>query len=113
MFDGEQEALKQDALQQEPLEDAALGELPLPHLVIMTPSADLYGSDRALLAALAEFTTRFRVTLVSAADGPMLRAAERLGAGIVITPDWALRRSGLALGALPTTLRTVLKPAPY
>ena len=109
MFDGEQEALKQDALQQEPLEDAALGELPLPHLVIMTPSADLYGSDRALLAALAEFTTRFRVTLVSAADGPMLRAAERLGAGIVITPDWALRRSGLALRALPTTLRTVLK----
>ena len=63
-----------------------------PSLLILVPSADMYGSDRALLGALAELVERFEVTMVAAVDGPMLSAARALGVEVVVSPDWALRR---------------------
>lgn len=63
-----------------------------PSLLILVPSADMYGSDRALLGALGELVRRFQVTMVAAADGPMLREAEALGVEVIVSDDWALRR---------------------
>lgn len=63
-----------------------------PSLLVLVPSADMYGSDRALLGALGELTARFQVTMVAAVDGPMLREAERFGTEVIVSPDWALRR---------------------
>lgn len=82
-----------------------------PRLLVLTPAADLYGSDRALLMALPEICSRFRVTLVSAADGPMLQNAREIGAEVIVSPDWALRRRGLSVTALPGTAARVLATA--
>ncbi len=81
---------------------------PRPQLLVLTPSADLYGSDRALLLALPEILQANDVVLVSAVDGPMLGQARAMGAEVHVSPDWALRRRGLRLVALPaTTVRVV------
>ncbi|MFN8050385.1 MAG: glycosyltransferase [Acidimicrobiales bacterium] len=64
----------------------------LPALLVLSPSADMYGSDRALLGLLDELRERYDVTIVSAVDGPMLAEARRRGASVVVSPDWALRR---------------------
>ncbi|MEZ5321666.1 MAG: glycosyltransferase family 4 protein [Microthrixaceae bacterium] len=80
----------------------------LPALLVLTPSADLYGSDRALLAALPELSRRFALTVVAAVDGPMLDDARRLGAEVVVSPDWALRRRYFTpKGILPAAGRVV------
>ena len=63
-----------------------------PTLLILMPSADGYGSDRALVAALDAIVERFEVTIVFAADGPLRAEAARSGATVVMSPDWALRR---------------------
>lgn len=68
----------------------------------------MYGSDRALLTALPALTDRFRVTLVSAAEGPMLGHAHAAGAEVVVSPDWALRRRNLRLARVPATARDVV-----
>lgn len=61
-------------------------------LLVLVPSADLYGSDRALLGALRDLVHDFDVTMVAAADGPMLDEARQLGVSVEVSPDWALRR---------------------
>lgn len=74
----------------------------------MVPSADLYGSDRALLGALGDLVTEFDVTMVAAVDGPMLVAARDLGVEVVVSPDWALRRKFVTpTGILPAAWRVV------
>lgn len=94
----------------DPRSDSTMPAVPsCPHLLVLTPAADLYGSDRALLLALPAILEHFDVTLVSAADGPMLAEARRLGATAVVTPDWALRRRGLRLVALPGTAVAVAR----
>lgn len=80
-----------------------------PRVLILTPAADLYGSDRALLMALPALMERFEVLLVSAAAGPMLDQAHALGAETMVTADWALRRRGLHPAALPATSARVVR----
>ncbi|MEM9611073.1 MAG: glycosyltransferase, partial [Actinomycetota bacterium] len=67
-----------------------------PRLLVLTPSADMYGSDRSLLNALPELVDRFEVTLVSAAEGPTLAHAEKLGIETKVIADFALRRRYLS-----------------
>lgn len=79
-----------------------------PRLLILTPSADLYGSDRALLLALPAIMEHFAVVLVAADEGPMLDACRSAGVEVVRTRDWALRRRGLRPVALPRTVFSVV-----
>jgi len=76
---------------------------PRRRLAVLTPSADLYGSDRALLMALPAIVEHFAVTLVSAQRGPMLAEAEALGVDVVVSSDWALSRKGLRPAAVAGT----------
>ena len=76
-------------------------------LLVLSPSADLYGSDRSLLVALPALLTRYDLTLVTAADGPLIEAAEALGVECHVAPDWALRRSMLQPAAAVATMRRV------
>ncbi len=80
-----------------------------PRLLVLTPSADLYGSDRALLLALPVLVGMADITIVSASDGQMAAEARDLGANVVVTPDWALRRRGLRLVAIPGTVVGVVR----
>lgn len=70
-------------------------------LLVLTPAADLYGSDRALLHALPGLLERFDVMLVSAAPGPTLDRAEELGASTLVVDDFAFRRRYLSPRHLP------------
>jgi len=86
--------------------NAGSGTRRLPPILVLTPSADMYGSDRALLGALDELTHRFTVTIVAAVDGPMLDEARKLGVEVVVSPDWALRRKFFTpLGIMPAMIR--------
>ncbi len=78
-----------------------------PHVLVLTPAADMYGSDRSLLLALPALLERFSLTLVSAADGPMLAEARALGVRTIVSLDWALRRRNLRPEALPRTARQI------
>lgn len=71
------------------------------HILLLTPSAELYGSDRAVLYALPTFADVGRITLVSAADGPLIERARPYCDAVEVTADWALRRKYLrGIGAL-------------
>ena len=67
-----------------------------PALLIVAPSAELYGSDRALLSALPELTEAFRVTLAVPAAGPAVALAVACGAEVIVLPDYAIRRRNLS-----------------
>lgn len=82
-----------------------------PRALVLTPAADLYGSDRALLLALPAMLEEFDVVLVSAADGPLLPQVAALGAEVHRSADWALRRRGLRLAALPATAWRLVRAA--
>jgi glycosyltransferase involved in cell wall biosynthesis len=62
-----------------------------PRLLVVTPSADLYGSDRALVAALPALVRAFEVTVAFPNDRPAVAEAARAGAETVVLPDFALR----------------------
>lgn len=72
-----------------------------PGLLILTPSADLYGSDRALLHALPAIVDAFPTVIASAVDGPFVRAARAEGAAVTVLDDFAARRKYLRPVALP------------
>lgn len=84
-------------------------------MLVLTPSADGYGSDRAMhdvvaaMAAPADGADRMAVTVLSAADGPTLDRIRGLGADVVVGPDWALRRRSVRPTALPATLLRVAR----
>lgn len=87
-----------------------------PRLLILAPSADGYGSDRAMVSLLDELVTRFDVTLMCAAEGPMLDDARERGVDVVVSPDWALRRRyatpmgiGPAIMRVASTIRSIRK----
>lgn len=71
-----------------------------PRLLLVAPSAELYGSDRALLAALPELAEAFSVVLAVPVAGPAIERAEALGATVVVVPDHVLRRRHLGARAL-------------
>jgi len=78
-----------------------------PRLAVMTPAADLYGSDRSLLNALPVLAERYDVVLFSAVEGPLLDRARAMGIDVRVTADWALRRRMLQPAALPATVRSI------
>ena len=82
-----------------------------PGMLILTPSADLYGSDRALLHALPAITESVRVVVLSAVDGPFIEQARAAGAIVHVLPDFAIRRRNLhpirGLSMAVRTLKTV------
>lgn len=81
-------------------------------LLIVQPSAELYGADRALLSALPELTETFDVTLAAAAAGPALDRARALGAEVVVLPDFATRRRHLRpLAVAPWLVRVLVAMA--
>ena len=69
-------------------------------VLVVAPSAELYGSDRALLAALPELADAFAVVVAVPADGPAVERAEAAGAAVVVVPDHVLRRRHLGARAL-------------
>jgi glycosyltransferase involved in cell wall biosynthesis len=71
-----------------------------PRLLVVAPSAELYGSDRALLAALPELAEAFAVVLAVPARGPAVARAEAAGVDVVEVPDHVLRRRHLGARAL-------------
>jgi hypothetical protein len=74
----------------------------LPHLCAIAHSAELYGADKCLHAALPELLERFNVTVLVPADGPGIAVMQDLGARVLRLPDYALRRRHLtARGLLP------------
>jgi glycosyltransferase involved in cell wall biosynthesis len=85
-----------------------------PRVLVLTPSADGYGSDRAMhdvVAAMAGPTEPMGVTVLSAADGPTLDRLRALGVEVHVGPDWALRRRSVRPAALPGTLLRVARSA--
>ena len=66
-----------------------------PRLLIITASSELYGSDRSLINALPQLSTAFEVTIAFPSTGPAADAARELGAAVIITDDFALRRRNL------------------
>jgi glycosyltransferase involved in cell wall biosynthesis len=69
-------------------------------VLVVAPSAELYGSDRALLAALPELVEAFDVVLAVPAEGPAVARAEAAGAAVVVVPDHVLRRRHLGARAI-------------
>jgi glycosyltransferase involved in cell wall biosynthesis len=78
-----------------------------PRLLVVAPSAELYGSDRALLAALPELADAFSVVLAVPAAGPAADRADALGVSVVQVPDHVLRRRHLGARALGPWLARV------
>jgi hypothetical protein len=72
-----------------------------PTLFVMSPSSDLYGSDRALMHALPGLLDDHDVVLGVAVDGPLVHEARIVGAAAVELPDFAARRRYLKATAAP------------
>lgn len=71
-------------------------------ILILTSSAELYGSDRSLLNSLPELQQSFDVTIGYPDDGPAADAARALGIDVEILPDFALRRRNVRpAGVIP------------
>ncbi|HEY1739098.1 MAG TPA: hypothetical protein VGI86_10325, partial [Acidimicrobiia bacterium] len=54
-----------------------------PHLCVIAHSAELYGADKCLHAALPELLDRFTVTVLVPADGPGIAVMQDLGARVL------------------------------
>ena len=79
---------------------------PRPALLVLTPSAEMYGSDRSLLSALPQLTADFDVVVAVPSDGPAVARARALGARVEILGDFALRRRSFRpTGFLPWVVR--------
>ena len=76
-----------------------------PHVVAVAHSAELYGADRALHAALPELLEAATVTVAVPVDGPGIAVMEHLGARVVRLDDYALRRRHLSASGLVPWLR--------
>ncbi len=66
-----------------------------PHVLAVAHSAECYGADRCLHAALPELLDAARVTVAVPADGNGIAVMEQLGARVLRLPDYALRRRHL------------------
>jgi glycosyltransferase involved in cell wall biosynthesis len=63
-----------------------------PHVLAVAHSAECYGADRCLQAALPELLEVGGVTVAVPSDGPGIAVMEKLGARVVRLPDFAMRR---------------------
>lgn len=75
------------------------------HVLVLAPSADLYGSTRSLLNALPSLVETFHVTLAFGEEGPAVQRAQASGAQTCVWPDFALRRRYLRIRGLSTWVR--------
>ena len=77
-------------------------------VLVVTPSADGYGSDRALIGVVRAMSRHFAPTVVSAVEGPTLDVLRSLGAEVIVAPDFALRRRYMTpRGIVPAAVRVV------
>jgi glycosyltransferase involved in cell wall biosynthesis len=65
-------------------------------ILVLSPSTDMYGSDRALLTGLPALTQRADVIVAVPVEGPLIAELERQGIGVIVTPDFAIRRRVLS-----------------
>ena len=61
-------------------------------ILVLSPSTDMYGSDRALLTAYPALAERGEVVVAVPVEGPLIAELEARGARVVLTPDFAIRR---------------------
>ena len=87
------------------------GPLDKPRMLVVAPSAELYGSDRSLLNVAPELTQSFDVTIVFAGQGPAVALAEDVGASTLVLPDFAFRRSNLTARGIIPWFRRARRPA--
>lgn len=77
-----------------------------PRICIVAHSAELYGADRCLHAALPELLEQADVTVVVPAHGPGIDIMRAIGAEVVQLPDYAIRRRHIApKGLIPWATR--------
>jgi len=80
-----------------------------PRILVVAPSAELYGSDRTLLQAMPALVQQFDVTVAVPAEGPGLASLESMATEVVSLPDYALRRRHLTpVGFLPWLWRCLV-----
>jgi glycosyltransferase involved in cell wall biosynthesis len=73
-----------------------------PRILVVHPSAELYGSDRVLLESVAAFVGQgAQVDVLLASAGPLRAQIEDRGASVIIEPMPVLRKSMLRPRALP------------
>jgi hypothetical protein len=82
-----------------------------PAILVMSPSSDLYGSDRALLHALPGLLQERDVVIAVATAGPLVAAARMVGAAVVELPDFAARRRYLDVRAIPALVIRSIRAA--
>jgi glycosyltransferase involved in cell wall biosynthesis len=63
-----------------------------PHVLAVAHSAECYGADRCLQAALPALLEVGDVTVAVPSDGPGIAVMEHIGARVVQLPDFAMRR---------------------
>ena len=79
---------------------------PTPRICVVAHSAELYGADRCLHAALPELVGVAAVTIAVPGDGPGVEIMRALGAHVLVLPDYAIRRRHIApKGLLPWLVR--------
>ena len=78
-----------------------------PRWLIVAHSAELYGADRTILQALPRLQEIADVTIACPSDGPLVERARTLGAGVVVVPDFALRRRYMSISGLARWVRQV------
>ncbi|MGY2085983.1 glycosyltransferase [Blastococcus sp. SYSU DS0539] len=66
-----------------------------PAVLVVSPGAELYGSDRVLLESVAALTRRADVTVALPGPGPLVAELERCGARVAVLPVPVLRKSVL------------------
>ena len=81
-----------DRYRREIVDEIDAGAIERPGMLVLTPSADLYGSDQALLHGLPALLEQMRVVVLSAVDGPFIDQARAMGATVLVGPDFAVRR---------------------
>lgn len=78
-----------------------------PRVLVIAPSAELYGSDRTLLYSLSDLVGMLEVTAIFAADGPVVEGVRQLGVEAHVVPDFALRSRNVSpSGLLPWLWRS-------
>jgi len=76
-------------------------------VLVIAPSAELYGSDRTLLYSLRDLAGMLEVSAIFAMDGPVVDGVRALGVDAYVVPDFALRsRNVSARGFFPWLWRS-------
>lgn len=82
-------------------------------IMIVNPSADVYGSDLQMLASVRALVQhRWRVVVVITADGPLRFLLERAGAEVVVAHYPVLRRSNATARGLVLLMADLIRSFP-